>query len=131
MIKTKVKVKANRRQSTGVVLPPYKLGKGDVISLDAASCQAIKQIFSMRNGSAQISELIEVARVCLPFATGGRWTEERMNSFLEDPIHVGYHIRREGEKYVMTRLNFPDPPVSLEMWLECNPWLRKRPIRLE
>jgi hypothetical protein len=55
-----------------------------------------------------------------------------MTVYLGDPIHAGYHIHREGEKYVMTRLkNFPDPPVSLEKWLECNPVVRKRPIRLE
>ena len=131
MIKTKVKVKCSKRQPACEVLPPYRLGKGDVISLDSASCQAIKQIFSLRNAGARIGELLEVARACLSLAAGGWWTEERMNSYLGDPIHAGYHLKREGEKYVMTRLNFPDPPVSLECWLECNPVVRKRPIRLE
>jgi len=130
MIKTKVKVKGNKRQPACKVLPPYKLGKGDLISLDAISRQAVKQIFTLRNADARIDEMLALARECLPL-DGGHWTAERLNAFCGDPIHAGYRIRREGEKYAMTCLNFPDPPVSLETWLECNPAVRKRPIRLE
>jgi hypothetical protein len=130
MIKTKVKVKGSKHLPACQVLPPYKLGRGDLISLDDVSRQAVKQIFTLQNANARIDEMLAVARECLPL-DGGHWTAERLNAFCGDPIHAGYRIRREGEKYVMTRLNFPDPPVSLETWLECNPVVRKRPIRLE
>ena len=111
MIKTKVKVKGSKRQPACKVLPPYKLGKGDLISLDAVSRQAVKQIFTLRNAAARMDEMLAVARECLPL-DGGHWTAERLNAFCGDPIHAGYRIRREGEKYAMGRLNFPDPPVS-------------------
>ena len=131
MTKTKVKVRKDKRQPDCKVLHPYRMHKDKRILINAASRQTIEQLFSLRNAGARISDLIEVACACLPLADGGRWNEERMNTYLADPIHAGYHLKREGEKYVMTRLNFPDPPVSLEDWLECNPLVRKRPIRLE
>jgi hypothetical protein len=89
------------------------------------------QLITNTPSHTQISDLLEVASAYLPLADGGQWDEERMNTYLGDPIHAGYHLKREGEKYVMTRLNFPDPPISLEDWLECNPLVRMRPIRLE
>ena len=131
MIKTNVKVKGSKRQPACKVLPPYKLGKVDLISLDAVSRQAVKQIFTLRIADARIDEMVAIACECLPL-DGGHWIAERLNAFCGDSIHAGYRIRREGEKYVMTRLkNFLDPPVSLETWLECNPVVRKHPIRLE
>ena len=130
MTKTKVKVK-KKRQPDCKILHPYRMGGDKCILIDAASRQTIEQLFSLRNAGARISDLLEVARACLPLADGDRWNEERMNTYLGDPIHAGYHLKREGEKYVMTRLNFPDPPISLEDWLECNPLVRMRPIRLE
>ena len=117
MTKTKVKVRKVKRQPDCRILYPYRMGGDKRILIDAASRQTIEQLFSLRNAGARISELLEVALVCLPLADGGRWNEERMNTYLEDPIHAGYHLKREGEKYVMTRLNFPDPPISLEDWL--------------
>ena len=107
------------------------MDKDKRILIDSASRQTIEQLFSLRNAGARVGELLEIARACLPLADGSRWTEERMNAYLGDPIHAGYYLKREGEKYVMTRLDFPEPPVSLECWLECNPVVRKRPIRLE
>ena len=131
MTKTKVKVRKGKHQPDCKTLHPYRMGKDKRILIDAASRQTIEQLFSLRNAGARISDLLEVARACLPLADGSRWNEEQMNTYLGDPIHAGYHLKREGEKYVMTRLNFPDPSVSLEDWLECNPLVRKRPIRLE
>ena len=132
MTKTKVKVRTGKHQLDCKTLHPYRMDRDKHILIDAASRQTIEQLFSLRNAGARIGDLIEVARACLPLADGGRWNEERMNAYLGDPIHAGYNLKREGEKYVMTRLkNFPDPAVSLETWLECNPVVRKRPIRLE
>lgn len=73
------------------------------------------------------------ARTCLRTSSAnheknGKW---RTLPILAGPIHAGYDLKREGEKYVMTRLNFPEPPVNLEDWLECNPLVRKRRFRLE
>ena len=131
MTKTKVKVSKGKHQPDCKTLHPYRMGRDKRILIDAASRQTIEQLFSLRNAGARISDLLEVAGACLPLTDGGRWNEERMNTYLGDPIHAGYHLKREGEKYVMTRLNFPDPPISLEDWLECNPLVRMRPIRLE
>ena len=131
MNKTKVKVSKGKHQPDCKILHPYRMGGDKCILIDTASRQTIEQLFSLRNAGARISDLLEVARACLPLADSGRWNEEKMNAYLADPIHAGYHLKREGEKYVMTHLNFPDPPVSLEDWLECNPLVRMRPIRLE
>ena len=79
------------------------MGKNNIILIDAAS-RTIEQLFSLQNAGARISDLLKVAGAYLPLADGGRWNEERMNTYLGNPIHAGYHLKREGEKYVMTRL---------------------------
>lgn len=129
--KVKVKVKVKKRQQTLDLLYPYKLAKGNLITLDPDQRQAIERIFFILQENVDKDEALAIARTCLPLDDSGRWTRERLNAFCADPLHAGYCIRRDGEKYVMTRLNFPNPPVSLETWLECNPLVRKRPIRLE
>jgi hypothetical protein len=127
----KVKIRVKRRQHALRLLYPYRLVKDDLITVGPDERQAIERIFSILREGAGRDDALAIARTCLPLDGGSRWTRERLNAYCADPLHAGYCIRRDGEKYVMTRLNFPDPPVSLEIWLECNPLVRKRAIRLE
>jgi hypothetical protein len=46
MIKTNAKVKSSKRQPACRVVKPYKLGKGDLISLDVVSRQAASKFSS-------------------------------------------------------------------------------------
>jgi hypothetical protein len=131
MIEEKVKVRVMKRQQTLSLLYPYRLVRGNLISIRTDQHQAIGRIFSILQEGANREDALLIARTCLPLDSGSRWTQERLNSYCADPLHAGYCIRRDGEKYIMTRLNFPNPPVSLDVWLECNPLVRKRPIRLE
>jgi hypothetical protein len=131
MIEEKVKVRVKRRQQTLSLFYPYKLVKDNLITMGPDARRAIERIFSILKEGAQGEETLAIARTFLPLDDGNHWTRERLNAYCADPLHAGYCIRRDGEKYVMTRLNFPNPPVSLEIWLECNPLVRKRPIRLE
>ena len=88
MTKTKVRVK-KKRQPDCKIFHPYRMGGDKRILIDAASRQAIEHFFSLRNAGARISDLLEVVRPCLPLADGGRWNEERMNTYLGNPTHAG------------------------------------------
>jgi hypothetical protein len=127
----KVKVKVKKRQQTITILYPYKLANGNLITVGSNQRQAIKHIFSSLQEGVDKDAVLAIARVSLPLDDNNHWTRERLNTYCADPVHAGYCIRRDGEKYVMTSLNFPNPPISLETWLECNPLVRKRAIRLE
>lgn len=127
----KVKIRVKRRSHALSLVYPYRLAKGDLITVGPDERQAIASIFSILREGASRDDALSIARTCLPLDGESCWTRERMNVYCADPLHAGYCIRRDGEKYVMTRLNFPDPPVSLDTWMECNPLVRKRAIRLE
>jgi hypothetical protein len=127
----KVKIKVNKRERTLRLLHPYKTLKDNLITLAPDPRHAIERIFSILQENSDRDEALAIACICLPQVDGSRWIREQLNQYCADPVHAGYCIRRDGKKYVMTRLNFPNPPISLETWLECNPLVRKRPIRLE